>query len=188
MLCTANLTNRSAIFIVIRRSGPTLSKMLTTLVSFAERIEWTADGAVAADRVICVIAKRTGVIAIRREGRSMSTQHPTDETKKYLVFGQTPVSWTKKLKGAFVSETIYEGRTYFYSGPVSISTGSREYVHASMWNGAGNCTVKISVEGDDSVFVSCTCKVFRKVTVCEHVWATILAAERKGYLGRIGEM
>ena len=118
----------------------------------------------------------------------MSTQHPTDETKKYLVFGQTPVSWTKKLKGAFVSETIYEGRTYFSSRSVSISTGSREYVHASMWNGAGNCTVKISVEGDDSVFVSCTCKAFRKVTVCEHVWATILAAERRGYLGRIGEM
>src|SRR5438128_500637 len=63
-------------------------KIRSTLMSVAERIEWTADGAVAGARVICVIAKRTRGIGRRREGRTMSTQHPADETKEYLVSPQ----------------------------------------------------------------------------------------------------
>lgn len=118
----------------------------------------------------------------------MSTHNPPRAQNKYLVFGQPPTSWTKKLKASFSSETVYQGRTYFYSGSIEIRSGAREYIDAFVRaDFRSGHTVTIRVDGD-AVVVSCTCPAFRKRPVCEHIWSAILAAERKGHLGRIGEI
>ena len=84
-----------------------------------------------------------------------------------------------------VSSTVRsQGWYLFYTGAVHIRSGSREYVEASVRTSA---VVKIDVR-EDTVVVSCTCPGFRTVDVCPHIWATTLTAERKGYLGRIGEI
>jgi superfamily II DNA or RNA helicase len=118
----------------------------------------------------------------------MSTQNPPQAPKKYLVFGQRPTSWTKKLKANFSSETVYEGRTYFYSRSVDIRSGSSERIEAFVREDfRSGHTVAICVDGDAVVF-SCTCPAFKKAPACGHIWSVILAAERKGHLGRIGEI
>src|ERR1700746_3063096 len=105
----------------------------------------------------------------------MSTQNPPQAPKKYLVFGQRPTSWTKKLKANFSSETVYEGRTYFYSRSVDIRSGSSERIEAFVREDfRSGHTVAICVDGDAVVF-SCTCPAFKKAPACGHIRSVILA-------------
>ena len=61
----------------------------------------------------------------------MSTNSPPHETNKYLVFGQVPRRWTKKLEGDVPPIALQEGRNYFYAHSIDIRDSSRE--HAEAW-------------------------------------------------------
>src|SRR3990172_9655077 len=118
----------------------------------------------------------------------MSTNNPPRETNKHLVFGQVPRSWTKNLDDDISPAAAQEGRNYFYGRSIDIRSGSREHVEAWVPGLPAKSVVKIGVR-DETVLASCTCPGFRDYkNVCSHIWGVILTCERKGYLGRIGEI
>lgn len=79
-----------------------------------------------------------------------------------------------------------KGRSYFWSGAVRVVDGDATYVDARV-RGSEMYDVLLERQGT-SVLVSCTCPYFQgNVQTCKHIWATLLAAETKGYLQGDGE-
>jgi superfamily II DNA or RNA helicase len=116
----------------------------------------------------------------------MSPNDVPHNTGGYLVFGQKPVNWTKRLEWIASSRIRQQGLTYFNGGRVQILSGSRERVEASVI-GSQRYSVKIEVTGS-SLALLCSCPYFGEAGMCKHIWAALIAAERRGHLGKIGEI
>jgi superfamily II DNA or RNA helicase len=82
---------------------------------------------------------------------------------------------------AQVPATIRDrGRSYFLTGAVTLGTITSRRVAASV-EGSEDYDVDVELEGK-SVFATCTCPyVAENGTVCKHIWATLLAAEKRGF-------
>src|SRR5262249_17900940 len=73
------------------------------------------------------------------------------------------------------------GKSYFEFGQVEIGSGDANTVRAIV-EGTDTYYVSLQREGD-RVKASCTCPYFQdSPRICKHIWATVLAAEKKGYL------
>ncbi len=70
---------------------------------------------------------------------------------------------------------------YYQSGAVRIRDGDAWSVRARV---RGTETYKVDLERDgNTVYASCTCPYFDdRLDICKHIWATVRAAEAKGYL------
>src|SRR5689334_549804 len=81
-----------------------------------------------------------------------------------------------------VSKTIRErGHEYYRSGAVRIENGDARYVDATV-HGTDFYNVTLSRSGK-SLTAWCTCPYCdENYEPCKHIWATLLAAEEKGYL------
>ncbi|MEJ7609085.1 MAG: SWIM zinc finger family protein [Bryobacteraceae bacterium] len=82
-----------------------------------------------------------------------------------------------------VSQTVqHRGRSYFHGGRVRIEKGSDTEVQAQV-RGSSFYRVLLKVS-DDGVDLTCTCP-FAEGELCKHIWATVLAAENRGYLSSV---
>ncbi|HVG21303.1 MAG TPA: SWIM zinc finger family protein, partial [Blastocatellia bacterium] len=89
------------------------------------------------------------------------------------------MSLTTKFASLIDSRVRSRGNSYYRQGAVHITQGDERSVRARV-RGSLNYTVRLTIDGDTfSVF--CTCPYFDE-DVCKHVWATMLAAESRGYL------
>ncbi len=88
---------------------------------------------------------------------------------------------TTHLSGYVGSKVRSRGDSYYRSGAVQILYGNKEELQAVV---IGTDAYEVDVyREEDTVYVSCTCPYFdgeRKT--CKHVWGTLLAAEKQGYL------
>ena len=75
------------------------------------------------------------------------------------------------------------GRAYYDSRLVQIVEGSKDLVRAIV-NGSRVYDVAMKVDGRD-LLVGCTCPYYDN-DLCKHIWAVLVAAERKGYLTGTG--
>lgn len=73
------------------------------------------------------------------------------------------------------------GSSYFRDGAVDIIHGNKEEFQALVF---GTDTYEVEIfRLEDAVHVTCTCPFFEGERVCcKHIWASLLAAESKGYL------
>jgi superfamily II DNA or RNA helicase len=80
-----------------------------------------------------------------------------------------------------VSATIRDrGRDYFHSGAVTLDAVTTHEVRATVAGGA-DYEVDLDLEGR-RVYAHCTCPyVGEHAQICKHIWATILAAEPRGF-------
>ena len=76
------------------------------------------------------------------------------------------------------------GQAYFARGFVKIVEGTRQVVQAVV-HGTAKYDVSLRIEGPD-LLVGCSCPYYDK-DLCKHVWATMLAAQRNGYLTGTGQ-
>lgn len=72
------------------------------------------------------------------------------------------------------------GRSYYHQGLVRIKQGDKKTVEATV-RGTSSYKVTLRIDGNDC-FVSCTCPYYDGGDTCKHIWATMLAAEARGYL------
>jgi len=82
----------------------------------------------------------------------------------------------------YVDNKVRErGYSYFRSGSVDIVNGNKEELQALVF---GTDTYEVEIfRLEDAVHVACTCPFFEGERVsCKHIWASLLAAESKGYL------
>jgi len=79
------------------------------------------------------------------------------------------------------SKVRQRGYSYFRSGSVDIVNGNKEELQALVF---GSDTYEVEIfRLEDTVHVACTCPFFEgEGDTCKHIWATLLAAENKGYL------
>ncbi len=79
------------------------------------------------------------------------------------------------------SRVRQRGHSYFRSGSVDIVHGNEEEVQALVF---GTDTYEVEIfRQDDTVHVACSCPYFEgEGDTCKHIWATLLAAENRGYL------
>ncbi|MFO0863207.1 MAG: SNF2-related protein [Gemmataceae bacterium] len=93
---------------------------------------------------------------------------------------------TSELRNSVPSDVRSRGAKYFQQGRVRIREGDAEHVLA-MVRGSADYEVMLQVERfpeDDGEYVkvACDCPYFEtEYEPCKHVWATLLAAEQKGY-------
>ncbi len=82
---------------------------------------------------------------------------------------------------AAVAESIRErGRAYYRAGAVNVLTLSAAVCVATV-RGSARYDVELTVEGRE-VHASCSCPYgFEYGAACKHVWATVLAAEARGF-------
>jgi superfamily II DNA or RNA helicase len=82
-------------------------------------------------------------------------------------------------------EIQQRGRDYYHQGAVQILRGDPWSVLARVQGGQD---YQVSLERDgDTVRVSCSCPYFEQnLDSCKHIWATLLAAEARNYLGGDG--
>jgi len=79
------------------------------------------------------------------------------------------------------SKVRSRGYSYYRSGAVQIINGNNEELEAAV---IGTETYAVDLyREDDTVHASCTCPYFEgERESCKHIWATLLAAEKQGYL------
>jgi hypothetical protein len=79
------------------------------------------------------------------------------------------------------SKAQARGLSYYRSGAVEIITGNRKELQAVV---VGSDAYQVDMYRDrDTVFASCTCPYFEgEGMICKHIWATLLAAEKRDYL------
>ena len=88
---------------------------------------------------------------------------------------------TTHLSGYVDSKVQGRGYSYYRSGAVQITNGNEKELQAVVI-GSDTYEVDLYREGD-TVYVFCTCPYFEGERVtCKHIWATLLAAEKQGYL------
>src|SRR5262245_28734987 len=98
------------------------------------------------------------------------------------------MSLITEFSSDFTSAARTRGSDYFQEGRVRIKSGSEWEVYARV-NGSRVYEVDLSIEGDELI-VHCDCPAFESGP-CKHLWATILAADGKGYLrgnGKLGPL
>src|SRR2546427_7806296 len=84
-----------------------------------------------------------------------------------------------RLAGDFSSTVRNRGKSYFWQGRVRIQTGSSAHVKARV---RGSESYEVSLDWKNGVLSAwCDCVYFESGP-CKHLWATILAAESRGYL------
>jgi len=73
------------------------------------------------------------------------------------------------------------GFSYYRNGAVQIISGSRKDLQAMV---VGSDTYRVEMYRDrNTVFASCSCPYFESESmICKHIWATLLAAEKREYL------
>jgi SWIM zinc finger len=96
------------------------------------------------------------------------------------------MSLSTKLSRFFSSAIQKRGRSYFLSGVVRITQGTEHSVQATV-RGSSSYLVNLSYD-QQGLNISCTCPYFDdSLDPCKHLWATILAAEARGFLGAVGD-
>lgn len=86
---------------------------------------------------------------------------------------------TSRFASRFNERVRSRGQSYFARGYVDIVTGDKQVVRAVV-SGSDQYDVSLKIVGRD-LLVGCTCPYYDN-DLCKHLWATMLAAERKGYL------
>src|SRR5215813_10263182 len=95
------------------------------------------------------------------------------------------MSLITELSSDFSSAVRSRGSDYFQEGRVKIKTGSDWEIYAKV-RGSRTYNVDLSIEEDELV-VHCDCPDF-ETEPCKHLWATLLAANEKGYLRGDGNL
>ncbi len=86
----------------------------------------------------------------------------------------------KRLTGDFSAAVRNRGKSYFWQGRVRIQNGSNSQVEARV---RGSRTYEVSLDWKNGVLSAwCDCPYFDSDGPCKHLWATILAADARGYL------
>jgi superfamily II DNA or RNA helicase len=93
------------------------------------------------------------------------------------------MSLTKTLADFFSKAIRDRGSQYFKSGLVHIQQATYKSLEARV-RGSENYNVTLEVRRKN-LLVSCSCPYFDE-DYCKHIWATMLAAEAKGYLLEAG--
>ena len=88
---------------------------------------------------------------------------------------------TSALSSDFDYNTRSRGASYFRSGAVRIKQGSDVEVHAKV-QGSQFYQVDIAWGEADGLELWCECPYFDSNGPCKHLWATLLAAEARGFL------
>src|SRR4051794_3990538 len=96
------------------------------------------------------------------------------------------MKWVTRLEHSVGAAARNKGEHYFRLHKVHIELGSQTEVDATV-QGTIPYTVEIRVDAN-TVNSFCTCPYFQTGEICKHVWATLLAAEGEGHLGRIESM
>jgi superfamily II DNA or RNA helicase len=86
---------------------------------------------------------------------------------------------TSRFASSFKERVRSRGQSYFARRRVDIVTGDKQVVQAVV-SGSEEYDVSLKIVGRD-LLVGCTCPYYENA-LCKHIWATMLAAERKGYL------
>ncbi|HUI43539.1 MAG TPA: SNF2-related protein [Terriglobia bacterium] len=87
---------------------------------------------------------------------------------------------SNRLSSSFDAPRRQRGQGYFWQGRVRIRHGSSFKVEANV---RGSLTYEVSLDFEDGVPIGqCDCPYFDSGGPCKHLWATILAAEERGYL------
>jgi hypothetical protein len=86
---------------------------------------------------------------------------------------------TSRFASRFSDPVRSRGRAYFATGRVIIVAGDKQVVRAFV-TGGERYEVSLRIEGRE-LLVACTCPYYDN-SLCKHIWATMLAAERKGHL------
>src|SRR5205809_386604 len=86
---------------------------------------------------------------------------------------------TNKFSSKFTNRVRSRGQSYFSNGQVKIYEGNKQTVRAVV-SGGEDYDVLLTIQGRD-LCVACSCPYYEN-DLCKHIWATIAAAERKGYL------
>lgn len=86
---------------------------------------------------------------------------------------------TNRFSRSFAKPVRNRGQQYFYKRLVKIGEGNKEEVKAVV-TGSDDYDVSLKVVGGE-LRAACTCPYFDE-DFCKHIWATMLAAEQKGYL------
>src|SRR5579872_707960 len=88
-----------------------------------------------------------------------------------------------KLSDDFTVKARTGGQQYYWRNQVNIEKGSEESLTAKV-RGSRIYRVSLDMENDDTLLATCDCPYFDSEGACKHLWATILAAEARGYLSR----
>jgi superfamily II DNA or RNA helicase len=97
------------------------------------------------------------------------------------VWSQLFMKLSSVLSSDFDYGTRSRGAVYFRSGAVRIKLGSAVEVSAKV-RGSQFYEVEIGWDEADGLTLWCACPYFDSNGPCKHLWATILAAEAKGFL------
>lgn len=90
------------------------------------------------------------------------------------------MSLSTKLADNFDAATRNGGSNYFFQGRVYMRGGSGRHAEARV---RGHQSYEVTLEWQNGVlFAACDCLYYDSVGPCKHLWATILAADRHGYL------
>jgi hypothetical protein len=90
-----------------------------------------------------------------------------------------------QLSKSFPTRIRQRGETIDQVGQVARISGNQFKVSADV-QGSNLYSVELSRHGDE-IHVTCDCPYFSSDGPCKHIWATILAADRKSYLrGKLG--
>jgi SNF2 family DNA or RNA helicase len=93
---------------------------------------------------------------------------------------------TSKISGQVGRRSQQRGLIYFLHGAVKTLEGGSKSVEATV-QGTRRYSVNIS-RTKVSISVRCSCPYYEEyLRTCKHIWATLLAAEERGFLGEEGE-
>ncbi len=91
------------------------------------------------------------------------------------------MSLTTYLSRYVESKIRQRGAAYYRDGAVEIIHGNKYEMEATVF-GTDAYDVELYRQ-EDTVLVACSCPYFEgEEVVCKHIWASLLAAEKKGYL------
>jgi hypothetical protein len=82
----------------------------------------------------------------------------------------------------YVGRTVQgRGYSYYRIGAVRIINGNKDELQAFVF---GSDRYKVNLyRKEDAIYASCTCPYFEgERGICKHIWATLLAGEKRGYL------
>ena len=86
------------------------------------------------------------------------------------------------LSDDFDSSIRNRGKIYYWQSRVRIRRGTDREVQASV---RGSRTYDVNLDwADGTLSLDCDCDYFDTIGPCKHLWATVLAADAKGYLAQ----
>ncbi|HEY6293576.1 MAG TPA: SNF2-related protein [Terriglobia bacterium] len=94
---------------------------------------------------------------------------------------QKLLNLSRRLAGDFDSACLHRGQTYFWQGRVHIERGAPSEVEARVI-GSQAYKVTLACQSGGVISAWCDCPYFGSDGPCKHLWATILAAEKGGFL------